>query len=94
MKPAQTKTQAAVTCLLCLLAYAVTDNAVAQALVSEAQQVSQWALLVVRALAVAFLIAAALAVASGRHWGGALLGVMGLIAAAKSDEIASYFGIA
>jgi hypothetical protein len=42
---------------------------------------------------VVFIIGGCLAVAAGRHYGGALIAVLGVIAAAKADTIASFFGI-
>lgn len=67
--------------------------AFAQPLVSESTQLGTWALAIIKALAVIFIIGGCLAVAAGRHWGGALMAVLGVIAAAKADIIASFFGI-
>lgn len=67
--------------------------ALAQPIVSEATQMGQWGLAMVKALAVLVIIGGCLAVAGGRHWGGAAVALIGVIAAAKADTIASYFGI-
>jgi hypothetical protein len=67
--------------------------AAAQPLVSESTQIGTWALAIIKALAVVFIIGGCLAVAAGRHYGGALIAVLGVIAAAKADTIASFFGI-
>lgn len=67
--------------------------ALAQPLVSDATQIGTWALAIIKAIAVIFIIGGCLAVAAGRHWAGALGAILGVIAAAKADTIATFFGI-
>jgi uncharacterized membrane protein len=66
----------------------------AQPLVAEAQQVSTWALSIIKVLAVCFIIAGFISFAAGRHqWAGGLAVAIGVIGAAKADQIAAFFGL-
>ena len=65
----------------------------AQPIVSDVANMATWGLALVKAAAILFIIGGCVAVASGRSWGGAAIAIIGVIAAAKADTIAAFFGI-
>jgi type IV secretory pathway VirB2 component (pilin) len=66
----------------------------AQVLVTEAQQITTWGLSLIKVLAVLFIIAGFISFATGRHqWAGGLAVAIGVIGAAKADQVAAFFGI-
>jgi type IV secretory pathway VirB2 component (pilin) len=66
----------------------------AQVLVADAQNVSTWALTLIRVIAVLFIIAGFITFAAGRHhWAGGIAMLVGVIGAAKADQVAAYLGL-
>ena len=66
--------------------------AAAQPIIAEATQIGTWALAIVKAVALVFIIGGMLLVCTGR-WAGVAPVLLGIIGAAKADTIVSYFGI-
>ncbi len=66
--------------------------AFAQPLTVEATQIGTWALGIVKAIAIVFIIGGMLLVCTGR-WVGVAPVLLGIIGAAKADTILSYFNI-
>lgn len=72
---------------------AIPGLAPAQVIVDDLRTVSTAVLTGVKVVAVLFIIAAFAAFATGRHWAGGILAIIGVIGMAKADQIATWLGI-
>jgi len=75
------------------LVLSIPGLAPAQVIVNDLRTVSNAVLTGVKVVAVLFIIGAFAAFATGRHWAGGLLAIVGVIGMAKADQIAAFLGI-
>ena len=81
------------TALAMALVLAIPGLAPAQVIVDDLRTVSTAVLTGVKVVAVLFIIGAFAAFATGRHWAGGILAIVGIVGMAKADQIAAWLGI-